>query len=293
MSNQQSPNPSFWQKLGRAFYNLVRLVLILAIVAGIIAAGYYGIPYLYEKFILPVETNTERLTEVESNLSAEINKLAEQITGLESRLAEMEDQQVRNAQEMVELGGQIDVLDSIIESYVESIEQLAAMQTQIDELVADSARYEDLLLGEDSPITALQHQVTVTRAIELLSRSRLYLIQSNYGLARQDIQAARDLLFAVKPEMEVEKAEQVQTVINRLDLALGNLPAFPVLAMTDVDVAWQSLVYGLSYHPIEMPTPAPIMPTPTPELEGETPMPEEEEATQEPEEETPTPTATP
>jgi hypothetical protein len=31
----------------------------------------------------------------------------------------------------------------------------------------------------------------------------------------------------------------------RLDLALGNLPAFPVIAADDVDIAWQLMMIGL------------------------------------------------
>jgi hypothetical protein len=277
MNNERNPKPSFWQRLGRAFANLLKFFLILVIVIGIVAAVIYGAPYLYEKFLLPIERNAARLTEVENKLTADMEILADQVTDLQTRLTEMENRQTRSAQVLAEYQGKVEVLESQIEAQGETILQLDAIQAQIDELADASARHEDLLMGDDSPLTDLQHQVTISRSIELLSRSRLYLIQSNYGMARQDIQAARDLLFALQIEMLEDKADEVQAVVARLDLALGNLPAFPVLAMNDVDIAWQSLVYGLSDQLIEMPTPAPIMPTPTPEPEDETPTPTEEE----------------
>ncbi|HAF49343.1 MAG TPA: hypothetical protein DCL08_08945, partial [Anaerolineaceae bacterium] len=66
MSVDPKPTLSFWSRMGRAFVNILRTLLILALIAGVVAAIYYGTPYLYEKFILPIEENTARLDEVEN-----------------------------------------------------------------------------------------------------------------------------------------------------------------------------------------------------------------------------------
>jgi hypothetical protein len=93
----------------------------------------------------------------------------------------------------------------------------------------------------------------------------LYLAQSNFGLAREDVKSARDLLAALQNESENAARGQA---IARLDLALGNLPAFPVVAAGDLEIAWQILMSG------EAPaaaTPAPTVeatPTVEPTLEA-------------------------
>jgi hypothetical protein len=61
---------------------------------------------------------------------------------------------------------------------------------------------------------------------------------------------------------------QLAQVIYRLDLALGNLPAFPVVASADLEIAWQMLMTDSSANAsVETPTPA-ALPTYTPILDG-------------------------
>jgi hypothetical protein len=82
----------------------------------------------------------------------------------------------------------------------------------------------------------------------------LYLAQSNFGLAREDVKSARDLLAALQKESDDAARGQA---IARLDLALGNLPAFPVVAAGDLEIAWQILMSGEA--PATAATPAPTV----------------------------------
>jgi len=267
MSNEINTTPSFWSRLGRAFVNILRALLVLAIVAGIAAGVYYGTPYLYNKFILPVETNTTRLSEVESKQSADVNQLATQVADLKTRLTNLETRQTESAQTMAELQGQVSALETAIETHTKSLKQLESMQTSLDALTATSNEHQTLLVGENSALASLQRQVTMSRTIELLSRARLYLSQSNFGLAKQDVQAAQDLLVALQAEIPAEKLPALQSVIARLNLALGNLPAFPVVAVDDVDIAWQLLVNDLPEQSQETSTLEPVAETPTPAVD--------------------------
>jgi len=81
--------------------------------------------------------------------------------------------------------------------------------------------------------------------MELLSRARLFMYQSNFGLARQDVQIARDLLAEIQPDAPQPLARELEAVIQRLDMTLSNLPDFPVAASDDLDIAWQILLSGL------------------------------------------------
>lgn len=268
MSAGLKPNPSFLSRLGRAFVNVLRFLLILAVIAGVAAAIYYGTPYLYEKFILPVETNTARLNEVENKQAADVEQLSAQITDLKSRLANLETRQTESAQSLVEAQGRLTALETVVQSHSETLKQLEAIQATLDALTATSAKHESLLMGDNSALADLQRQVTLSRTIELLSRARLYLYESNFGLARQDVQAARDLLLGLQNDIPSDKIANLQGVITRLDLALGSLPSFPVVAADDVDIAWQLLVYDMPNLPAPTSTPESVTETPSPAVEA-------------------------
>ena len=53
------------------------------------------------------------------------------------------------------------------------------MQATLDSLALTSSNHESLLTGENSALAEVQRQVTLSRAIELLSRARLYLINGS------------------------------------------------------------------------------------------------------------------
>ena len=263
MSNGQNKTTTFGQRMGRAFVFFLRTLLVLVIIFGIAALVYFGTPYLYDKFILPVESNTARLSEIENKHASDSSFLADQVSTLKTRLAELENRQTVNAQAIAELLGQVQALESAVDAHSETLNLLDTMQTSLDMLMVTTANHESLLVGENSALSNLQSQINVSRTIELLSRARLYLSQSNFGLAKQDVQKARDLLFLLQKDLPDDKLINLQGAIARLDLALGNLPAFPVVAVDDVDIAWQLLVIGLpdfsaEAAPLESDTGTPI-----------------------------------
>jgi hypothetical protein len=267
------PQPSsFFARLGKAFANILRFILILVVISAIGIGVYFGIPYFYQRIIVPIETNTARLTEVEQKQSLEISKLSSQITDLKSRLAVLETRQTQNASMLVEQQGKLKSVEAAIEKHNASLNQLNTIQNTIENLAVAVQLHETLLVGENSSLVNLQRQITMSRSIELLSRARLYLSQSNFGLARQDIQKARDLLINLQIEIPENKAAAMANAIIRLDLALANLPAFPVVAVDDLDIAWQFLINDLAGEPLpslvqETPSPSPTptySPTPVP-----------------------------
>jgi predicted RNase H-like nuclease (RuvC/YqgF family) len=253
--------------MGRAFVNILRYLLILALIAGVVAAIYFGTPYLYEKFIQPIEENTARLDEVENKQAADIEQLTDQIADLKSRLADLETRQTTSAQTLAEVEGQITALESAVEAHDETLEQLETIQAALDSLALESSDHESSFEEVNLALADVQRQVALSRAIEMLSRARLYLYESNFGLARLDVEAARDLLLSVQSEIPADKEPTLGEVITRLDMALDNLPDFPVIAADDLNIAWQLLVNDLP----DLPTP-----TATPESVTETPTPTEE-----------------
>ena len=231
----EKPTRSFLSRLRRAYVILLRVLLILTLIAGIVAAFYYGVPYFYQKVILPIEDNTAHLSEIEKAQSTDVEQLTGQIADLQSRLSALETRQTVNAQAIAELGGQLDALDTAVATHTESLEQLEAMHVQLETLANSTA-------GQAALLSDLRTNILISRSIEMLSRAHLYLSQSNFGMAEQDVMAVRDLLKSLQEQNLFDESSTLKSVLMQLELALDNLPDFPVVAADNVDIAWQLLV---------------------------------------------------
>jgi hypothetical protein len=230
---------SFLSRLGRAFLSFIRalfrLIALALVIGGIGALLYYGLPFINQKVIVPIQENR-----------VQINALAAKVDTLQTQLTV----------EVDTLQTQLDETNNRVDAVEKSIEAHTASLTKLDEI--QSTLENEIQTSQDKTLLELKHEVMFTRALDMLGRARLYLAQSNFGLAREDVKSARDLLIALHAET---KDKVLELAIARLDLALENLPAFPVVAAGDLEIAWQILMSGeapatSTPEPITISTPA-------------------------------------
>jgi DNA-binding transcriptional MerR regulator len=230
---------------------LWRVFLALLVLAALFCLFYFGIPWFNERVLNPLQNNTSRVSEVASQQAADVQALSQQIATLQARVSDLETR--------------ADSVDQAIEAHSQTLADLAQMQ-------------DSLQAGNSELSSQFAEQLSLTRAIELLSRCRLYLSQSNFSLAQQDAASTRALLYSLLPTISPEKKQGLTVAISRLDLALGNLPTYPVVAVYDIDIAWQLLVDGLPEAPELVVTPIiqetlPANVTPLPDQPTITPIP--------------------
>jgi chromosome segregation ATPase len=133
-------------------------------------------------------------------------------------------------------------LDQTLDTVRSETDELA--QT-VDDLSDGLAALDDELHG-DGALASLRSEVALLRAMGSLTRARLLLVQSNYGLARSEIETARVFLAALRPEAaDSGQAEALGQALARLDAAAANLPTAPVAAADELEGAWQLLVASL------------------------------------------------
>lgn len=249
VSIPRAKGSGFGQWVGRFLLFLFRLLLVLALLAALAAGLYFGLPLVYQRYILPVQENTSQLQE----LRAQQEGSEQIIADLQARLEVIESGQAEHSDSLTDLDGRLSEIETGIATHTQELESLekiqATLQSQNDAISAE-----------------LEEQVKLLKAMELLSRARLFMYQSNFGLARQDVQIARDLLGSLQLPATDPRAEDVDAVILRLDLTLSNLPDFPVIASDDLDIAWQILLGGAPVVEVtSTPPPAPEATfTPTP-----------------------------
>jgi len=232
---------SFGQRVGRFFAFLLRLVSLVILLSLLSLALYLVLPWLYQKFITPVEQNTAQVRELQSQQEQTEQKLAE----LQTRLETIETVQNGHDGSLTDLDHRLSDIETEIAARTQSLVELEDMQAELQ--------------AQNQTVSAeLERQINLLKAMELLSRARLSMYQSNFGLAKQDVQIGRDLLATVQPDAPAPLGDELEAVVQRLDMTLSNLPNFPVAASDDLDIAWQILLAGL---PQATPT---LSPTPTP-----------------------------
>jgi hypothetical protein len=224
--------PSFGERLGTAFLwffrAFLRLILIVLVIGGIGAAIYYGAPLVNERFLLPVEQNTARIAQLET----EVETFQTQLDAISRQLAAANEVIVELNNRQTEESDRLDALEKSVEAQTANLTKLVEIQTALETALKEN---------NDQTLQTLRREVTLTRILDMLARARLYLAQSNFGLAREDVQTARDLLADLQRETNDEAQLQA---LQRLDLTLNNLPEFPVVASGDLEIAWQIMMTG-------------------------------------------------
>lgn len=228
--------PSFGERVGSFFRFLFRLILLLILLTLLSLGLYFALPLFYDTFVRPVEQNTTQVRELQSRQEQTEQELAD----LQTKLGTLETVQNQHDQSLTEMDQRLVDVEGEITARTESLAALEQLQSELET--------QNQEISEE-----LEHQIQLLKSMELLSRARLSLYQSNFGLARQDVQVARDLLAGMPSDDELDE------VVSRLDMTLENLPNFPVAASDDLDIAWQILLAGLPEE-----TPTVTTPTPSP-----------------------------
>jgi len=295
-----------WKALGAFLRGLFKLLAILIILAVIGVIGYFGVQQLYRGY-LGLQDDIVRVEDSQAIQEQSAQQLAESLETIKERLDALELQSDNQKGAFAGLTSQIEDIQATQEAYQEALKAegakdqavLEEINTALEELEDDigslesaveknSEKLDDLqeeieaikdsTQSDQVPIDDLRRDLELVKVMELLTRSRLFLVENNLGLAISDIQSARDILEAMEvPDYQIETKE---AIIERLELALTNLPASPELAAEDLEIAWQLLIDGFPNEPdLEAETTS----TPSPQVEESTPTPTI----------TPTPTPTP
>jgi len=223
-------------KVGRSWgRRIVRFLVTLIVLGALGVAGYYGWTRVDER----IDDNTaairgaeERLNAAEpegSDVAARVNAIIAAENVVPDRLTSVEEAIAALVASQADLDTRLGSAESLIAGQTAQLAILDDVQKALEgDLAATS--------------TAAARQVSLLKSMELLSRARLFLYQANYGLAEQDIVAARDLVANAPASNEVADAILKAELLLRLDKAAEALPDLPVAAVDDLNIAWQLLL---------------------------------------------------
>jgi len=256
----------------RFIVGLLRIVLIAAFLGLLGVLIFYGLPQLYIRTVLPLQNEMRSLGDTQYNQKQEIHNLSQEVGDIETRLNDIEIKQDSINQDIDEIANRLESLLSSQEALDENITNIQAEnQVNIDDLSSSLDELERILnqinktmkntdeditemqneldvLQErldngDVPVVELRRELQMVKAMELLTRSRLFLVENNLGLAEDDLLTAHQLIINL--DVEDHQLEAKSAVIIHLELALDNLPSSPIIAAENLELAWQLLKNGL------------------------------------------------
>lgn len=275
----------------RALGFILRLffVLILGVVLG--AGIFYGALYVYRQYIQVVQEHSWQLYELETRLEQLDSQTSQRLSDYQDRLETLEIQSDTGKATLAKFEGRLSALEAEWETLQGTLYDLAEAQAEqvdilveINENLMDMGAQLDRLQGDvkalekeaqslaksvtensediETALTAsetalaqgedLQQQLALLRAMELLTRSRIYLFQDDYSLARADLLAAKELLSGLAEGAPEGQAEALEAINKFVDQAASNLPIAPLTAIKRLESAWELLVAGLPEEPLEM-----------------------------------------
>jgi chromosome segregation ATPase len=184
-----------------------------------------------------IEIQNDTQKQALSELSGKFSELQRE---QQAYMEELDDARSDDQGKLAEFDSHLEQLEEELDSLSTQVEQSG---DQLDDLEDQLTAIEEELETGDPSVAVLRRELQLVKAMELLTRSRLFLVENNLGLAEDDIRTARDLLDAmVVPDYQQATLDEI---ILRLDMALGNLPESPILAAEDLEIAWQLLKVGL------------------------------------------------
>jgi hypothetical protein len=271
--------------LARALKALWRFFLLL--LTGILVGGaiYFSFVQFYLNVVQVSQDSAGRISAAATLSVQEQAQVSNRMDALSQRVAALEKQQGNQVELISGLEGKTSTLDQVVKDQSAALARVSVLETRIATLTADinannsqDRKLADSLTASDAPFASMQREVQVLKAMELVSRARLNLMQNNAGLAQKDVERAYTLLVGMKDTTPTAQKPFVDLWLQRLNLVQGNLPGYPVMAADDLEIAWRLLADGFNPSDenlpptpipqtataISIPTPTALQLTPTP-----------------------------
>lgn len=224
----------------------VRLFFVILVGAAIGVGAYYGLPALYKDFIQPIQTNTQRVAALESNLASVQVDFREKQATLSKDISNVEGEVASQREGIAALNAQSDGWEIQLDEIKTEVDRLQSLTDRVqdleDRLDVLSERLDMLELAievEDTPIEQIQEQIQLLRVMELVTRARMWIIQDNLGKATEDLTIAKEALDSLDAALD---DGSLTPIVERLDQILFEIPLSPVIAADDLEIVWKLLI---------------------------------------------------
>ena len=248
------------------------LVLVAGCLVGVViyftASGW--VPYLDQRVFQPIDTNQALV----QNLQSTQNALEIQISSLQATVdGNQSDTGPDIPATLDQLSEDIVHLQSEVDNNTYFGDTLApAMIATVSARQDSNSRHLSALATAQMRDSGNHQELDLLRTLELLTWAHQYILHDNYGLAENELEAARDNLSVMITRVPPKQRVVVLEMLNLVDQCIADLPSRPAVASEKLQLAWRMGVTEFQNESLYdqggtvTPTPyiTPTTPTPTP-----------------------------
>jgi hypothetical protein len=217
--------------------------LLFILLAALVGFAVYWVVSAYAPRQLSFLPNPQAQT-LQANLStleAQQAGLGTQQAGMASRLATAEAEKNSSLQGFSEVQTRQDSMDNQLQQQAAALTALASAQpAQAAALGTPMAALSTQASAQEGALRSLDLQTRVFTAMERLDRARVSLVYNNLSAASEQLLATRDLLGSGPFASQSPAAALAH--VNQAIADLGQTPPTPVLALGELDLAWDELL---------------------------------------------------
>ena len=191
MDETPERKPSFGATAGSVFMAFVRVVVVLLAMLILLLAAYFGVVYLYQQVIEPIQNSELRMDEMENRLQTQRQQLDERLSQFNDRLTALESQSDLRAEDMDQLRVDLEALQAAVTDQVLEVRRLNQIESAVSYLATQvmEQRLERLTAtptptpygwkgaGDEVNLEALRSDVEVLKVLLLIDRARSDLLQ--------------------------------------------------------------------------------------------------------------------
>ncbi len=195
-----------------------------------------------------LDSNEEARTVIESDIDALEERVAflteemGQFEAMQTSMEEIKTEQEALRDDLTLTEGALKDMDTSISGMDADLDTMAAT---VDELNEQVSAYGEIVQGQDEKLLQMAIEIQMLKAMQLLTRARLFLVQGNITLARTDVLQAGELLSNLSSSVPEDQEETLLEIVSRLDDVLEVMARSPIAAADGLEAAWQLLVEGL------------------------------------------------
>ncbi len=275
MSRNEAPQ-GFWGIVVGFFRFLFIVLLVLAIIAAVSAGVYYGVPWVYQNVIDPINSNSSRIAALEGQVERVQSQLAENQATLQEQMAQMEADLMALQENVASQNEQIEGLEQRIRRSEQRITRLetslAADEEAISAITEELKGVQEDLASDISALQETQQKLQggsyLLQSIQDLLHVRLLLLEDNPRGARDALTAAETHLQAAATVVPAW-SETIDGFVEETQTIDGLIADHSFRTLSDLEALWAEITdfasraitttnvvsAGVALSPLPTPTP--------------------------------------
>ncbi|MDO9086514.1 MAG: hypothetical protein Q7U53_09940 [Anaerolineaceae bacterium] len=253
---EQTPKSSAFV---RFWHGLLRLVLALLIGILLGAGLYFGFLFVYQQLVIPTQQNAIEFQNLNTQVNQQWELLTERNEDLEKRLSVLEQKQESNTNQISELLTEIEQNAANLDAFQIKHDDLVDQHDKYDKLILNLIKQDEIFAANnedfqtvlenidlDNKLHPVYQDIAIFKILMQINRSRLFLLQDNYGIAKEELFLADELLNSLLVTSLPDQKDIIMLWDARLNLAINHLPNNPILANDDLEILWKMMANGFT-----------------------------------------------